>query len=34
MDVGEQKWIGPDLPLEAMVAVELLLQDLAEDKQN
>ena len=33
MDAGEQKWIGPDLPLEAMVAVELLLQDLAEDKQ-
>ena len=33
MDAGEQKWIGPDLPLEAMVAVELLLQELAEDKQ-
>ena len=33
MDVGEQKWIGQDLPLEAMVAVELLLQDLADDKQ-
>ena len=33
MDAGEQKWIGQDLPLESMVAVELLLQDLAEDKQ-
>ena len=33
MDVGEQKWIGQDLPIESMVAVELLLQDLAEDKQ-
>lgn len=33
MDAGEQKWIGQDLPLEAMVAVELLLQDLADDKQ-
>lgn len=33
MDVGEQKWIGQDLPLESMVAVELLLQDMAEDKQ-
>jgi len=33
MDVGEQKWIGQDLPLESMVAVELLLQDLADDKQ-
>ncbi|AXY58449.1 hypothetical protein CDG60_10590 [Acinetobacter chinensis] len=33
MDAGEQKWIGQDLPLEAMVAVELLLQDMAEDKQ-
>ncbi len=33
MDAGEQKWIGQDLPLEAMVAVELLLQDLAEDQQ-
>ena len=22
MDVGEQKWIGQDLPLESMVAVE------------
>ena len=32
MDAGEQKWIGQDLPLEAMVAVELLLQDMAEDK--
>lgn len=28
MDAGEQKWIGQDLPLEAMVAVRLLLQDL------
>ena len=33
MDAGEQKWIGQDLPLEAMVAVDLLLQDLAEEKQ-
>ena len=33
MDAGEQKWIGQDLPLEAMVAVELLLQDLAEDQK-
>lgn len=33
MDSGEQKWIGQDLPLEAMVAVELLLQELADDKQ-
>ena len=33
MDVGEQKWIGHDLPIESMVAVELLLQDMAEDKQ-
>jgi hypothetical protein len=32
MDSGEQKWIGEDLPLEAMVAVELLLQDMDEDK--
>ncbi len=32
MDVGEQKWIGQDLPLESMVAVELLLQDFQEDK--
>jgi len=32
MDAGEQKWIGQDLPLEAMVAVELLLQDLAAEK--
>lgn len=32
METGEQKWIGSDLPLEAMVAVELLLQDMAEDK--
>lgn len=32
MDAGEQKWIGEDLPLEAMVAVELLLQDMAEEK--
>ncbi len=32
MDAGEQKWIGQDLPLEAMVAVELLLQELAEEK--
>ena len=33
MDVGEQKWIGQDLPIESMVAVELLLQDMADDKQ-
>ena len=33
MDAGEQKWIGQDQPLEAMVAVDLLLQDLAEEKQ-
>ena len=32
MDTGEQKWIGQDLPLEAMMAVELLLQDLAAEK--
>ena len=32
MDAGEQKWIGQDLPLESMVAVELLLQDFQEDK--
>ncbi len=32
MDAGEQKWIGQDLPLETMVAVELLLQDMAEEK--
>ncbi|MGE8540460.1 hypothetical protein [Acinetobacter sp. ANC 3813] len=32
MDAGEQKWIGQDLPLEAMVAVELMLQNLAEEK--
>ena len=32
MDAGEQKWIGQDLPLESMVAIELLLQDMAEDK--
>jgi ribosomal protein L21 len=32
MDAGEQKWIGQDLALESMVAVELLLQDLQEDK--
>jgi len=32
MDAGEQKWIGQDLPLESMMAVELLLQDLQEDK--
>ena len=32
MDAGEQKWIGQDLPLESMVAVELLLQDMQEDK--
>ena len=32
MDAGEQKWIGEDLPLEAMVAVELLLQDMDDDK--
>ena len=33
MDAGEQKWIGEDLPLEAMVAVELLLDSMAEDKE-
>lgn len=32
METGEQKWIGQDLPLDAMVAVELMLQDLAEEK--
>ena len=32
MDAGEQKWIGQDLELESMVAVELMLQDLQEDK--
>lgn len=32
MDAGEHKWIGQDLPLEAMMAVELLLQDLAAEK--
>lgn len=32
MDAGEQKWIGQDLPLEAMMVVELLLQDLAAEK--
>ncbi|MFW1982917.1 hypothetical protein ACG94M_06245 [Acinetobacter guillouiae] len=32
MDAGGQKWIGQDLPLESMVAVELLLQDFQEDK--
>lgn len=32
MDAGEQKWIGPDLDLESMVAVELMLQDLQEEK--
>ena len=32
MDAGEQKWIGQDLPLASMMAVELMLQDLQEDK--
>jgi len=32
MDAGEQKWIGTDLELDAMVAVELMLQDLQEGK--
>ena len=32
VDAGEQKWIGQDLPLEAMMAVELMLQELAEEK--
>jgi hypothetical protein len=32
MDMGEQKWIGHDLSLDNMMAVELLLQDLEEDK--
>ncbi|AYA04516.1 MULTISPECIES: hypothetical protein [unclassified Acinetobacter] len=32
METGEQKWIGQDLPLENMMAVELMLQDLQEDK--
>lgn len=32
MEAGEQKWIGLDLPLESMVAVELMLQDLQEEK--
>lgn len=33
MDAGEQKWIGEDLPLDAMVAVELLLDNMAEENQ-
>ena len=32
MDAGEQKWIGQDLPIESMMAVVLLLKDMAEDK--
>ena len=32
MDVGEQKWIGEDLPLESMMAVVLMLKDLDEEK--
>lgn len=32
MDVGEQKWIGQDLALESMVAVVLLLKEMAEQK--
>ena len=32
MDSGEQKWIGQDLPLESMMAVVLLLKDMAEDR--
>ena len=32
METGEQKWIGQDLLLENMMAVELMLQDLQEDK--
>lgn len=31
MEAGEQKWIGLDLPLESMMAVELMLQDLQEE---
>ena len=30
MDAGELKWIGQELPLDAMVAVDLMLQELAE----
>ena len=32
MDVGEQKWIGQDLPLESMMAVVLMLKELDEEK--
>ncbi|OTG88355.1 hypothetical protein B9T31_02265 [Acinetobacter sp. ANC 4558] len=32
MDSGEQKWIGQDLPLNSMVAVELMLQELQDVK--
>jgi hypothetical protein len=32
MDAGELKWIGQELALEAMVAVDLMLQELAEEK--
>ena len=32
MDVGEQKWIGQDIPLESMMAVVLMLKDLDEEK--
>ena len=32
MDVGEQKWIGQDIPLESMMAVELMVKDLDEEK--
>ena len=32
MDAGELKWIGQELPLDAMVAVDLMLQELAEEK--
>ncbi|CAM4264291.1 hypothetical protein [Acinetobacter pragensis] len=32
MDAGEQKWIGTELALESMMAVELMLQDLQEEK--
>ena len=32
MDVGEQKWLGQDLPLESMMAVVLMLKELDEEK--
>lgn len=33
MTLGEQKWIGPDIPLESMLAVVLMLEDLQSEKQ-